>query len=187
MPYILCVNGPNIVVIGASCPQPSSSWSPPAKSCFGRHPSQYHSDSSQSFFSKPVHFRSRPSLSTCCLRTPQKSLIGWSYRTARGSISTPVGLKLKVSALVLFCLCSSSVQNSRRLTAASLTILPTKDLATVSALIFSASFIEVTPFLFQMVWRGVPLLFWHLYCSSSAFCLSFCRFSFLVSMHWHTR
>ena len=52
-----CVSrGPKIVGLGARCPQPSSRWSSPLKSCFGRHPSQYLSDTSQSFFSKPLHF-----------------------------------------------------------------------------------------------------------------------------------
>ena len=45
---------------------------------------------------------SLPCQPLACLRTPQKSSIGWSYRTARGSISTPVGLKMGVSALVLW-------------------------------------------------------------------------------------
>ena len=42
MPYIFCVYGPNIVVLGARCPQPSSSWSPPPKSWFGRHFGRHH-------------------------------------------------------------------------------------------------------------------------------------------------
>ena len=160
-PYILCVYGPNIVVLGARCPQPSSSWSLPPKSFFGRHFSQYHqalsNPSSQYLFS----FGSQSSLSTSCLRTPQNSSIGWSYGTARGSFSTQMGLKWAFLPFSfpqsIFCLCSSSGLNSGCLvlvyilTAASLTILSTQDL---SAFIFSASFIEVTPF---RHWHWLPL------------------------------
>ena len=70
----------------------------------------------------------------------------------------------------LFCLCSSSGLKSRRLillyvlTAASLTILLTMDLLHPVSLSDS---LLVTDGLDQLV----PLLFWPLYCSSSAFCL----------------
>ena len=79
----------------------------------------------------------------------------------------------------LFCLCSSSGLNSGRqirmyvLTAASLTILSTKDL---SAFIFSASFIEVTPFLSQMVLTSWFLFF----CGICTACRPLSAFLFAV-------
>ena len=142
--YTLCVYGQNIVVVGPRCSQPSSSWSPPPKSCFGQHPSQYHSYTSQSFFSKPLHFWIPAFLVNLLLEDTPKILDRMKLRDSKrvhlyaGGGSKWAFLHLSFPQS-LFCLCSSSRRNSGRLflvyvlTAASLTILSTKDL---SAFIF---------------------------------------------------
>ena len=66
MPYTLCVHGPNMVVPGARCPQPSSRLSSPSKSFFPW-------DISQSF-SKPPHFRVQVSLVNFLLNNPKSSV-----------------------------------------------------------------------------------------------------------------
>ena len=72
MPYILCVYGPNTVVLGARCPQPSSSRCSLSTSYLGRHPSWCRSDTSQSFTLKPLHFWVQVSLFNLLLEdTPQ--------------------------------------------------------------------------------------------------------------------
>ena len=58
MPYILCVYGPNIVALGARCPQPSSNRSSTSISYFGRHPSWCRSNTFQFFTLKPLNFGS---------------------------------------------------------------------------------------------------------------------------------
>ena len=113
VPYILCVYGPNIVVLGARCSQPSSSWSPPQKSCFGRLPTQYRSGTSQSVFSKPLHFWIPAFLVNILLkRTPKKILdrmkLQDSKRVHLYAGGAQNGRFCPCPFHDLFCLCSSS-------------------------------------------------------------------------------
>ena len=136
-------------------------------------------------------FGSQPPLSISCLRTPQKSSIGWSYGTAtegpflrwRGWMGVSALILSTFPLLPLFQLWPNSgcLIPLYVLTAASLTILPTKDL---SAFILTASFIEVTDGLDE----PIPLLFWHYIFSARRRPLSaFLCAVFLVFMHWHTQ
>ena len=148
----------------------------------------------QSFFSKPVQFWIPAFLVNLLLEDTPKILDRMKLRDSKR-----VHLYAGGAQNGRFCpcpvhnpsfrLCSSSGLNSGHLilvyvlTAASLTILSTKDL---SAFIFSASFIEVTPFLSQMVLTSWLLCFPGI-CTARHPLSAFVSAVFLVSMHWRTR
>ena len=150
MPYILCVCGPNIVVLGARCPQPSSSRSSPSTSYLWRHPSWCRSDTSQFFTLKPLFWVSL--LNLLLEDTPKFHDRTKLWNCKRVHLYTPVGLKMDVLAHFLstcpLVICSSSRLNSGPIallyviTAASLTVLSTRNLSTFK---FAASFFGVTP------------------------------------------
>ena len=120
----------------------------------------------------------------------KKSLIGWSYRTARGSISTSVGLKMGNSALVLstihllplFQLWPKLRTSDSRVRLNSSLPHNFVDKGPVSIHLFSQFHWGDSLLVPDGLDELVPLLFWHLYCSSSAFCLSFCGFSCLYAL-----
>ena len=85
-------------MLGARCPQQSSSWSSPSKSRFVRHPSEYRSDTSRSF-SKPLQFGVPASIVNLLFEDTPKIVDRKKLRNSKGSMS--VGLKMGVSALVL--------------------------------------------------------------------------------------
>ena len=156
---------------------------------FGRHFSQYHqalANPSQYLFI----FGSQPSLSTSCLRTPQNSSTGWSYGTARGAFSTPMGLKMGISALFLstihllplFQLWPELRMSDSRVCLNSSLPHNSVDQGPVSIHLFSQFHWGDSLLVPDGLDELVPLLFCHLYCSSSAFCFSFCGFSCLYAL-----
>ena len=91
------------LLLVAGFPQPSSSWSSQSTSCFEPPPSQYRLGTSQFFFSKPLHFGVPASLVNLLLDDIPK-ILSWMklWESKRVSyISTLVGLKMGISALVL--------------------------------------------------------------------------------------
>ena len=148
----------------------------------------------QSFFSKPVLFWIPGFLVNLLLEDIQKILDRMKLRDSKRVHLYAGGAQNGPFCLCPFhnppfCLCSSSGLNSGRLilmyvlTAASLTILSTKDL---SAFIFSASLLEVTPFLSQMVLMSWFLSF-PVLCTARRPLSAFLSAVFLVSIHWRTR
>ena len=182
MPDLMCACIPNSVVLGARCPQPCSSSSLLPKSCFGQHPSHYHSDTSQSFFSRPLHLWILERMKLLDSKRVNLHAVG-----AQKGCSCPCPFHNPSFSI---CLCSSSGLNSGRLilvyilTAASLKILSTKDLS---------AFIFFQPVSLRCL-RSCPRWSWR--AGSSSFLASILlivRFMlfffavFLVSVHWHTR
>ena len=178
---------------GYKCPLAVLSWSSLSKSCFGRHldPSQNYSASSQPFFSKPLHLFVPAFLVNLLLDDTPNILDRMKLRDSKR-----VHLYAGGAQNGLFCPCPFHNPSF-----ASVPALAWAQDVWFSSMSYQPppsqfwrqrAFRHSNPF-FQFQWGDsllvpdgldelVPLLFWHLYCSSSTFCLSLCGFSCLYAL-----